>query len=190
MNRITEFLFEAMLLKRVQRTGYAFLGPGKESVAEHTFGVMCAALALSAKTPAADRDRVLMMCLVHDLPEARMGDLNAVQKRYVTADEKAAVADMTQGLSFGPEIAALMDEFNAGETLEAKLAGDADQLAFLLDLKSLSDMGYAGPEKWSAHIKKRLRTDAGQKLFESIEKTEWDSWWYRLFCRRDAETPR
>ncbi|MDL2330325.1 HD domain-containing protein [Desulfosarcina sp. OttesenSCG-928-A07] len=182
MNRIVEFLFEAMLLKHVSRTGYQFLGPGRESVAEHTFGVMCAALALSAEAPEADRSRLLMMCLVHDLPEARMGDLNAVQKRYVTADEKTAVADMARGLSFGPEIAALMDEFNAGETLEARLAGDADQLAFLLDLKSLSDMGYRAPEKWSAHVKKRLKTDAGRKLSESIEKTEWDSWWHRLFC--------
>ena len=40
MDRIAEFLFETMLLKRVHRTGYQFLGPGKESVAEHTFGVM------------------------------------------------------------------------------------------------------------------------------------------------------
>lgn len=182
MNRIVDFLFEATLLKQVGRTGYQFLGPGKESVAEHTFSVMCVALALWAETPTADRNRLLMMCLAHDLPEARMGDLNAVQKRYVTANEKAAVADMTRGLSFGPEITALVAEFNAGETLEARLAQDADQLAFLLDLKSLSDRGYTAPEKWSAHVKKRLKTDVGQKLAQAIEKTEWDAWWYSMFC--------
>ena len=184
MNRIAEFLFETMLLKRVHRTGYQFLGPGKESVAEHTFGVMCIAWTLARMTPEADQSRLLAMCLMHDLPEARMGDLNYVQKQYVNADEKKAVAHMIKGLSFGPEIAALIDEFNDGETLEARLARDADQLAFLLDLKSLSDMGYAAPQKWAEHVRERLQTSAGEALAHSIAQTEWDSWWLKIFIDR------
>lgn len=187
MERIAEFLFETMLLKRVHRTGYQFLGPGKESVAEHTFGVMCIAWTLARMEPEADEGRLLAMCLIHDLPEARMGDLNTVQKKYVTANEKKAVTHMTQGLPFGPDIQALLDEFNACETLESQLAHDADQLAFLLDLKSLSDMGYAAPDKWSAHVKARLQTVAGIDLSESIAKTEWDSWWLKLFIDRDRK---
>lgn len=187
MERIAEFLFETMLLKRVHRTGYQFLGPGKESVAEHTFGVMCIAWTLARMEPEADEGRLLAMCLIHDLPEARMGDLNTVQKKYVTANEEKAVTDMTRGLPFGPDIRALLDEFNACETLESRLARDADQLAFLLDLKSLSDMGYAAPDKWSAHVIARLRTAAGIKLSESIAKTEWDSWWLKLFIDRDRK---
>jgi putative hydrolase of HD superfamily len=187
MERIAEFLFETMLLKRVHRTGYQFLGPGKESVAEHTFGVMCIAWTLARMEPEADEGRLLAMCLIHDLPEARMGDLNTVQKKYVTANEKKAVTHMTRGLPFGPDIRALLDEFNACETLESQLARDADQLAFLLDLKSLSDMGYAAPDKWSAHVKARLQTAAGIKLSESIAKTEWDSWWLKLFIDRDRK---
>lgn len=185
MDRIVEFLFETMLLKRIHRTGYQFLGPGKESVAEHTYGVMCIAWTLARLTPAADAGRLLTMCLVHDMPEARMGDLNYVQKRYVTANEKRALAHMTRGLPFGADIRSLLDEFNAGETLEAKLARDADQLAFLIDLKSLSDMGYAAPEKWAGHVKERLRTPAGIEIAECIAKTEWDSWWLKLFVDSD-----
>lgn len=181
MDRIAEFLFESMLLKRVHRTGYQFLGPGKESVAEHTFGVMCIAWTLARLTPQADQGRLLAMCLVHDLPEARMGDLNHVQKQYVTANEKKAVDHMTQGLPFGADIVALLDEFNAGASVEARLARDADQLAFLLDLKSLSDMGYAAPDQWAGHVKGRLQTAAGIKLSESISKTNWDSWWLKIF---------
>lgn len=189
MKRITEFLFETMLLKRVHRTGYQFLGPGKESVAEHTFGVMCIAWTLARLTPDADQSRLLAMCLVHDLPEARVGDLNYVQKQYVTANEKMAVSDMIQGLSFGPELQALIDEFNAGETLEARLAHDADQLAFLLDLKSLNDMGYSAPGKWSEHVQARLQTPAGVALSESIAETEWDSWWLKIFIDRRKQDP-
>lgn len=184
MNRIAEFLFEAMLLKRVRRTGYQFLGPGQESVAEHTFSVMCIAWTLARLTPDADQGRLLTMCLVHDLPEARMGDLNYVQKQYVNSNEKKAVAHLTQGLPFGPDIEALIDEFNAGETREAQLAHDADQLAFLLDLKALSDMGYTAPPKWAAHVRERIQTPAGSQLATSIEQTEWDSWWLKIFIDR------
>jgi len=187
MHRIAEFLFETMLLKRVQRTGYQFLGPGRESVAEHTFGVMCIAWTLARLTPAADSDRLLAMCLVHDMPEARMGDLNSVQKQYVAADENKAVEHMTRGLPFGADIREMIDEFNTGTTLEARLANDADQLAFMLDLKSLSDMGYTTPDKWAAHVKARLRTDAGLELAEGISETEWDSWWLKLFVDSDRK---
>ena len=181
MDRIAEFLFEAMLLKRVQRTGYQFLGPGRESVAEHTFSVMCIAWTLAHLTPAVDKARLLAMCLVHDLPEARMGDLNAVQKRYVHADEPLAVTHLTRELPFGDEIRRLIEEFNACLTLEASLAHDADQLAFLLDLKSLGDMGFAAPEKWARHVHQRLATEAGRDLAERISRTQWDSWWMKLF---------
>jgi putative hydrolase of HD superfamily len=116
-----------------------------------------------------------------------MGDLNTVQKKYVTANEKMAVAHMARGLPFGSDLRALLDEFNACETLEAQLAHDADQLAFLLDLKSLSDMGYAAPDKWAGHVKTRLQTDVGIKLSESIAKTEWDSWWLKLFIDSDRK---
>ncbi len=187
MGRIAEFLFETMLLKRVRRTGYQFLGPGKESVAEHTFGVMCIAWTLAQLTPEADEGRLLAMCLVHDLPEARMGDLNSVQKHYVTANEKMVVDHMTRGLPFGPDLQALLDEFNARETLEARLARDADQLAFLLDLKALSDMGYAAPHKWAGHVQERLQTAAGIKLSASIAETEWDSWWLKIFIDSDGK---
>ena len=181
MDRIIEFLFETMLLKRIHRTGYQFLGPGKESVAEHTYGVMCIAWTLARLTPEADTGRLLTMCLVHDMPEARMGDLNYVQKQYVNANEKRALDHLTRDLPFGADIRDLLDEFNVGETLEARLARDADQLAFLIDLKSLSDMGYAAPEKWAGHVKERLRTPAGIEMAECIGRTEWDSWWLKLF---------
>ena len=185
MNRITEFLFETMLLKRVHRTGYQFLGPGKESVAEHTFGVMCIAWTMAQLTRDVDQRRLLVMCLVHDLPEARLGDINYVQKQYVTANEKRAVAHMTQGLPFGQEIERLIDEFNDGQTLEARLARDADQLAFMLDLKALSDMGYTAPQKWAEHVRDRLQTSAGRELADNITQTEWDSWWLKIFIDRN-----
>ncbi len=187
MNRITDFLFETMQLKRIQRTGYQFLGPGNESVAEHTFCVMCVAWVLAQQTPEADSGHLMAMCLFHDLPEARMGDLNAVQKQYVTADEGLAVDHLIKNLPFGTAIKDLIDEFNTCETIEARLANDADQLAFLLDLKSLSDMGYATPKKWTGQVRARLHTDAGIELSEKISQTQWDGWWQKIFIDMDGD---
>jgi putative hydrolase of HD superfamily len=73
--------------------------------------------------------------------------------------------------------AGLIAEFNAGETLEARLARDADQLALILDLKALKDVGYRPPEDWLPPVLERLQTETGRRLAETILETPWDAWW-------------
>lgn len=181
MKNIANLLFEAAMLKHLPRSGYHFLGTGKESVAEHTYMVLFIAWVMSRMAPAADTGKLLTMCLIHDLPESRIGDLNTVQKRYVHANEKAALADAVGHLEFGPSMIALVEEFNTGDTLEAGLARDADQLAFILDLKAQTDLGRTRPSGWMPNIVKRLKTDIGKKLAAVIEKTDWDTWWRQNF---------
>ncbi len=181
MQKIAEFVFEALFLKRVHRTGYQYLGAGKESVAEHVYAVTMIAFILSKLEPDADAQRLLTMCLLHDLPEARMGDLNYVQKRYVDADESGASRDALKGLPFAEQMDDLLREFNAAETLEARLANDADQLALMADLKTMKELGYRTPDKWLPHIEKRLVTHTAQKLAKTLMDTPWDEWWLKLF---------
>ena len=177
MKHFAHLLFEANILKKIPRSGYHFLGAGKESVAEHTFSVSFIAFVMAQIEPDVDALRLIAMCLVHDLPEAKTGDLNYVQKKYVTANEKKAVKEIARTLPFGTTLSDLMAEFNARESKESKLAHDADQLALILDLKSLSDIGYEPPKKWLPHALNRLETKTGRDLAESIMKTEWDAWW-------------
>lgn len=177
MKRIADLLFEGHMLKRLPRSGYQFLGAGGESVAEHTYVTAFIALVLSRLVPDVDAGRLIAMCLIHDLPESRTGDLNSVQKRYVTADEDTAMADALSGVPFAEEFRSLLDEFNAGETLEAQLARDADQLSFIVDLKSLSDRGYRTPEKWLPYLLDRLQTEPGKTLAREIASRDWDGWW-------------
>lgn len=177
MKNIANLLFKAKILKDIPRSGYHFLGVGKESVAEHSFGTVFIAYVMSQLEPDVDALRLISMCLVHDLPEAKTGDLNYVQKKYVTADEKKAVADITRSLPFGSDLADLIHEFNEGRSLEAKLARDADQLAFILELKALADIGYNPPNKWLPFVLKRLETKIGKDLAQSIMETARDAWW-------------
>jgi putative hydrolase of HD superfamily len=177
MQRIVDLLFEALMLNRIPRSGYSFLGAGKESVAEHSFSTAFIAFVLAKLDPKVDAARLMAMCLVHDLPEARLGDLNYVQKQYVTADETRALAHAVDGLPFGPDIQALVTEFNAGESREARLARDADQLSLALHLKALQDIGHTSPAKWIPHVQNRLKTATGKKVMASILTRDRDSWW-------------
>ena len=177
MKDIADLLFESQMLKKIPRSGYHFLGMGRESVAEHCFSATFIAYVMSALEPDTDPLRLISMCLVHDLAESRTGDLNYVQKKYVKADETKAIADALRKIPFGDDIKALIDEFNRQETLEAKLAHDADQLSFILDLKSISDIGGSAPEKWLPFVLNRLKTPLGKKLAEAIANRSWDDWW-------------
>ncbi len=148
MDRIADFLFEVGMLNKTPRTGYQFLGSGKESVAEHILRTLFVGYTLCKMDNTLDENRVLKMCLFHDLPEARTGDMNYVNKKYVDVDEEKAVRELTEGISFGNEIKEAIDEFNKKETREAQIAMDADQLALILQLKEYGDLGNKYAEEW------------------------------------------
>lgn len=178
MENIARLLFEAKMLKDIPRSGFHFLGVGRESVAEHSYMTAVVAYVMSNLVPDVDALKLTSMCLVHDLPEARIGDLNTVQKQYVKADEQKAINHITERLPFGHVIADLLAEFNEGKTIEAKLARDADQIALILELKALHDIGFGAPKKWLPHILQRLQTPCGKELAQSILKTGSDEWWF------------
>ena len=69
------FLFEMGHLKQLARAGWLLLGvPQPESVAEHTFRVGIVGIALAAQE-GADIGRTAALCLLHDSPESRIGDV-------------------------------------------------------------------------------------------------------------------
>ncbi len=177
MKNIANLLFEARMLKEIPRSGYHFLGVGKESVAEHCFSTTFIAYVMSRMEPEIDALRLISMCLIHDLPETRIGDLNTVNKKYVTADETKALEDTIEGLAFGENLTDLFNEFNNGHTIEAKLAHDADQLALIFELKDLIDIGYKPPRSWIQNVINRLKTKTGSKIADAVMETSRDEWW-------------
>jgi putative hydrolases of HD superfamily len=176
---VADFLFEGRLLKKIPRSGFQFLGDGKESVAEHCFSTILIAYVISRLKPDVNAEKLLSLCLVHDLAEARVGDLNYVQKMYVTVDENKALSHMTRHLPFGEHLAGLIDEFNQKKSKEAQLAHDADQLALILELKNMSDLGKTHADKWLVKVIQRLDTDIGKYLADAILNREQDSWWLK-----------
>lgn len=179
MKEIVNFLFEVGMLQKTPRSGFQFLGSGDESVAEHILRTLYIAYALCKLEPGVDEWRVMKLCLFHDLPEARTGDMNYVNKKYVEVDEEKAVRDLTQTLFFGDEIKSAIEEFNEIRTREAVIALDADHLALILQLKECGDLGNKYSKEWIAFAVRRLCSENAKRMAESIVSTDSTDWWFR-----------
>ena len=187
-HRFAKLLFEGAMLKRLERTGYAYLGTGNENVAAHSFGVVLAAAVLAKLVPGVDETKLLKMALLHDLLEARTGDLNSVNKLYARVDEEAAAEDAFSGLPWAQEWRELYREYREGQSLEAQLVHDADQLDLMVMLKEQHDLGNPYARRWMVYARRRFKTEAGKKLAEAVSETDWASWWLDQFVARDESS--
>jgi putative hydrolase of HD superfamily len=178
LRSVANFLFEVGMLKRTPRSGLQFLGSGDDSVAEHILRVAYIAFALGRLVPEVDRHRLLLLALLHDLPEARTGDLNYENKKYVQADEAAAGRDLARTLPFGAELQELLQEFRARSSLEARLANDCDQLELLCVLKEEQDRGNPQAREWIPFALKRLQEPVAQALAQRLLDTPSSDWWF------------
>lgn len=138
VDRLCDLLLAAGRLKTTARTGWVQRGvPRAESVADHSHGVAMAALLLcDLVEETVDRERVLLMAVLHDLPEAVTGDLSLGASRLLppgakAAGESAAMDELGDGLPLFAGWRAAWDEFEAQQTLEARIVRDADRLDLL-----------------------------------------------------------
>lgn len=177
LQRLVDFLNEVGMLRHTPRSGYAFLGTGKESVAEHSYRTAVIGYVLARRT-GADPARTVLICLFHDLGEARTGDFNYVNQLYDTRRERDAVRDATSGTGMEEEILGLWDEHEARESPEAVLARDADQLDLILNLKRESDLGNRYADTWLRNAVKRLTSDLAKELAAVVLATDHTDWWY------------
>jgi len=177
LTRLADFLFECGMLRKTPRSGYQFLGSGGENVAEHSFRTTVIGFVL-AHMAGASKERTAMLCLFHDLPEARTGDFNYVNKVYDRCDPARALADSLAGTGLEGAVLPLHDELEEAASTEAKLAHDADQLDLMLNLKEESDLGNRYADKWLDAAKERLRTPQGQELGRVIMETDHADWWF------------
>jgi putative hydrolases of HD superfamily len=178
MKRTVDFLFEIGMLKKTPRTGFQFLGSGSESVAGHSFRTAVIGYTLGCLSEGADPAKTALMCLFHDLPEARTADHNYVNKRYVEVDEVRALADQVEGLPFADDITAMVKEFNGCDTLEARLAKDADQLDLILELKVQLDSGNPNANDWITYAVQRLTSATGKAVAKTILSSHSTDWWF------------
>ena len=115
-------LLEMLELKQLPRTGWVRSGVhNPESVASHSWGMAILALKLAPKK--LDLAKVLSMCLVHDLPEVRVGDLTPHDDISDKAEnEHNAMSNIA------PQWLELFEEYEACESEESRFVKQIDKL--------------------------------------------------------------
>ena len=106
-----------------------------DSVAEHSWRVSLMALLLRSEFPDVNIDRVVDMCLIHDLGECFTGDIPT----FIKTDSDRSVEDglLEQWVSSLPEevsaeLKSLYAEMEAQETKESKIYKALDKLEALI----------------------------------------------------------
>jgi putative hydrolase of HD superfamily len=146
LQNLIKFLEIAGILKQTERTGWVEVGVYQpESVADHTFRTAFLCM-IYADMEALDPLKLLRMALIHDLPEAVIGDLTPPQKTAET-EEKEETA-ISQILSLLPKkqkenYLAVWKEYQEGKTREAKAVRQLEKIEMALQAKEYEKMGTA-----------------------------------------------
>ena len=137
-----EFLRSAEQLKSTLRTCYASTGR-QESVAEHSWRLALMAMLLRNEFPELDAEKVLRMCLIHDLGEAIGGDIPAPEQARRREEnpstgkaeqERRDLVTLLEPLApaLQLEITMLWDEYEGAASPEARLVKALDKLETIL----------------------------------------------------------
>ena len=177
-----QYLFEAGHLKHQKRTGWWRMGVrDPESVAEHSHRTAIIGYLLASLEEGVNPERVVTLCILHDLPETRTGDLNWMNKRYAPGakeGEKMALHEQAAQLPsyIATRVLALTEEYEERETCEAKIAKDADTLECLLQCREYALQGYTKGEEWAGMCYDGLRTDTARELARDCLSTDPGKW--------------
>lgn len=139
---IITLLSHGIQLKQMTRSGWLQRGvPNPENVASHSYSMSLVALTmLELIDSELDREKVLSMVIIHDLPESLTSDIPSPVKRFFPKGmenvkrqiERGALAEITESAPFGERWRVLWDEYQQAETAEAKFIHDVDRLELYL----------------------------------------------------------
>ncbi len=180
---LIEALSVAERLKDATRHCYTRNGR-HESVAEHSWMVTLMAFLIKDEFPEADMNKVMKMCIIHDLGEAFTGDIPTFEKNDVHEQtEKELLSAWLDTLPehLREEMTALYAEMEQRATLEAKIFKALDGLEALIQ-HNISDLSTWIPKEYELNktyaddkvafsdylkaVREEVRKDTMQKLGE------------------------
>lgn len=151
--KLLETLKTATRLKDTTR--HCFTAGGRhESVAEHCWLAALTAFFLRDEFPEADINKVIKMCLIHDLGEAFTGDIPSFLK--TAADEETEDRLLAQWVASLPqtiaeEMTALYEEMAERQTVESKIFKAIDGMEAVIQ-HNASDISTWEPNEYTLNL--------------------------------------
>lgn len=159
-------------LKHLPRTGWIRVGVSTpETVAAHSWQMAMIALYLSENVKEQyDFNKLIKLCICHDMAESVIGDITPHDKAYAQKGlkEKEIIENIAQETHF-KNVAALFAEYEENKTPEANLAHDLDKLDMYIQAQDY-EKKYACKDftefKYSAITE--IKTSLGKAMLKEI----------------------
>ncbi len=183
------FFYEIGNLRKISRAHQQLLlfQDLTDNIASHSFRTAFIGYFL-AKELKANTDKVMKMCLLHDIEESRSGDQNWVHRKYVKAfEEEIREGQLKPLLPYSKELSTLSKEYQERKTLEAKIAKDADLLDEVFLLQEYAWQGSKEAQDWQKTIQKdsqqekQMFTKLAKKIAKEVKTQKPSLWWRNLW---------
>ena len=159
-------------------TRHCYTSSGRqESVAEHSWRIALMAMLIAPEFPEADMNKVIRMCLIHDLGEAFTGDIPTFDKTDADTQREDALLDHWVGTlpeETKQEFSALLKEMNAQETQEAKIYKALDKMEAVIQHNE-SDISTWLPLEYDLQLRYGAENVKFSPWFQNL-KAEIDDW--------------
>jgi putative hydrolase of HD superfamily len=196
--KIVDFFFEVGTMRKLARMHRQTLLTDdlSDNIASHSYRAAIIGWHL-AKMEGIDPYKTVMMCLFHDVAEARTGDHNWVHKKYVKLFEDEILADQLGTLPYG-DLHDFVTEYDQRESKEAVIAKDADLLDQILLLREYEWQGNKEAAIWLKGKEgsttktndqgANLRSESAKKIAKEAFSRDPSAWWNDIWTfknRRD-----
>lgn len=173
---IIEVFYEFSHLKSLFRQGWLHHGIPKdqcETVAEHSLGVALLALFLAdAHFPELDAGKLVRMGLLHDFGEIYAGDIvpgkMTLEEKHLL--ERKSVERVFSRLPQGQAYLAIWEEFEAGETAEARFLKEIDRLEMGLQASIYEQERLGDLSAFFASTDRALATPELRDILAALQK--------------------
>ena len=147
-------------------------GGRRESVAEHSWRLALTALFLRDEFPALDMDRVIRMCLIHDLGECFTGDIPSFLKSGGDEERERSALETWVASLPAPYSVELKTLYKALDKLEAVIQHNESDIATWLPREYELNLTYADENVAFSDYLKRLREEIRRETRDKIAAAE------------------
>ena len=172
INGLNEFFLITEKLKSIKRKGWKIKSTAEdiESVADHSYAATTIAMIIS-DLKEMNTEKVMKMMLIHDLPEAIIGDLVPGENPNKDTEENEAINDILRNLpdKIQKQYFEIWNEFKEKTSKESLLVHEIDKLELVFQLSLYKDeMSKEAFNEFLESSEKMINADINKKLLRKI----------------------